>query len=68
VWRLTTIRSPFAQCRPLDDTEPVLFIDYGQAEAGKRHGLLDQSVRPNDDVNLTGGDGACHAALHGWRQ
>ena len=44
------------QRRPLPHAELVLLVDHHQAELGERHVLLDDRLRADDEVDLSGGD------------
>src|SRR6266545_3511068 len=45
-----------AERRALPNAEAMLLVDDREPEPLEGHGLLDESVRANDDVELTGGE------------
>ena len=57
-----------AQRQPLRHAEAVLLVHDGQRQPGKDHRILDQRMRADQHVHLTGGHRLLHPALGGHPQ
>ena len=51
------VRAPaLDESRPLRDAEPVLLVDHGDREIAEVDLLLDERMRPDDDLRIARGD------------
>ena len=58
------VRAPtFDQGTALTDAEPVLLVDDCDGEVVEVHFLLDERVRTDDDVRVTGSDELTHGGM-----
>ena len=56
-----------AERKALHDSKPVQLVDDRDRELGDIHTLLNQRVRPNDDVDLPGRKHQASVVLHALR-